>query len=344
MADLSFAYANARVKAAKSKLFDRDRMRDLAEVGSLTQFIELLEESEYKPSFVSESTRHSGLELVKAALDDDLARKLEKVEAIVPDGAKPALHAILRQWEVNNIKKVLAAKALGKPVSTGDLLPVGGGSKSLCQKLVGAQTLKEAVSTVQAAYRGHPGVCKAASEFSRTQDVRPLLSALDEAYYRSLAKLARGQRDPFTRKFLLYRIDFANAMMILRMRRTGVPHERIRHHLVTGASRAVIAEMLGAKTQRAALQAFARLRHVQFSETAYAALDGNGPLSQIEVEFEKAFLSDARSTASVSVLSLGAVVAYLHLKQEEVHSLRKIAYATQFDVRDDVKKTVLAAY
>src|SRR3989338_6307858 len=103
MVDLSYGYANARVKGMHSNLLDKDRMREIADVASLNQFIELMEENpNYKKYFVSASTKYSGLELVKRALDDSLAESLQKVFNFVPEKAKPTLLAVMMQWEVNN--------------------------------------------------------------------------------------------------------------------------------------------------------------------------------------------------------------------------------------------------
>ena len=69
--DLSYCYANARVKGMKSKLFSESKLRELLDVKSIAELVELLEESgSYREAFVSASTKYTGMELIARALKD----------------------------------------------------------------------------------------------------------------------------------------------------------------------------------------------------------------------------------------------------------------------------------
>ena len=346
MADLSFAYANSRVNAMKSKLFDRDRMRELMDVGTLDEFIELLEETQYKPFFVDASTRYRGLELVKHALDANFVATLARLSQILPDQSQQVYSVLVRRWEINNIKKIIASKAIGKPVSMQDLLPAAGESTALFEKLIAAKDLPEVLEVLRRTPYGAAIQGKQADFLKRQGDFRVFLEVLDLHYFNSLLQCLDAARDEFTAGFIRDQLDFANALVVLRMMKSGVTPEKIlRHVAVAKGARKLVEQMLAQPDAAKALEVFVRRKRMSLdaAATAEVAKGRDASLSLVEVEVEKALLAKARRTLSRGVLSLGVVVSFLHLKQEEVHSLRKIAYATQFEIKDDLRGRVLSA-
>ncbi len=340
MYDLSFAYANSRVKAMKSKLFDRDRMRELLDSRTLDEFIELLEESPYKSEFVAQSTRLSGFELVKQALDDNLVATLKRIASIIPRHSLALYTLLVRQWEINNVKKIIASKAIGKPVGMDDLLPAQQESAALLSKLLACGDLAQVVSVLKKTPYA-PAIASCEKEFTQNGDFRILTSALDVHYYAALASSLATAGDAFTLRFIRDKLDFANALVILRMKKSGVSSDEIRRHLAPGAGRKLVKQMLAEESVEKSLAAFCRLKHLDAAGLE-AALKKGG-LSEVEADLDRALLVKARQTVSRAALSMGVIVAFLHLKQEEVHSLRKIAYATQFDVKDEIRERVLSA-
>ncbi len=338
MTDLSFSYANARIKAMKSKLFDPDRMRELMDVRTLPEFIELLEESDYKPAFVAASTRFSGLELVKRALDDDLIATIERIGHFLPEHAMPTYRVLVREWELNNIKKIVASKALGRPIEMKDLIPIDRESVGLLARLLAAPDSAVVIEILRAS-RYSKAVRTADKDFEKTKDFRILLSELDRAYYVELHDALKLAPDAFTRGFLQDRLDFANAFLILRMLKSGVAKDKLRGYTVNSAHLAN--EMLAEDSIEGSLEAFARKKLLAPAPLVGLLKDKGLPF--VEVELERALLRKARSTLARGVLSMGVAVAFLHLKREEVHSLRKIAYATQFEVKDEIRQRVLSA-
>lgn len=343
LVDLEYAYANARVKALKDKLFDKHRMRELMDVRSLPEVVEMLEESPYKKAFVKASTKYSGLELVKRALDDDLKLAFHNVWKFAPAKARPVLSLLLKQWEVNNLKKAVAAKALGKKVSMDEFLVVEGEDAKLLEKVVSAEGLEGASAALGHSEYGE-AFRKAFEECERSSDFRVLLSSLDDYYFARLAKeVFFGGLDGKTRVFLKRKLEYAGALAILRMRSSGMHSSRVRKFLARGPmpETRLLRKMVDAASVEAAVEILAGGKYVD--RKALEEKFGRKDLAGVEVELEKALLVSGRKTLSSSVLSLGALVGYLFLKQEEVHSLRKIAYATQFDVKQEIRETVLAA-
>jgi V/A-type H+-transporting ATPase subunit C len=338
---MRYGYSNARVKAMKSKLFNRDRLREILDVKTLTEFIEMLEESPYKQSLVDASVSYSGLPLIKHALDQNLAATYRKVVGFSPKEAQPLLNFYLKTWQINNLKKIIALKAMGQTPDKDDLFLYDSNQEAFLAPFIAAKNLTDCIAELSKTEYA-PEVLRAKTEFSADGDYRHILSALDTHYYGILALHANSESDSHLRHFLHVRINVLNAMIILRMMQTKIPTQTINEQLIPLDHAQLPAHMLSATTIEAAVTVAQSYLHVKFSDDALNRLK-EGSLSGIELELEAMLLTEARKTLRLSVLSEGTLVAFLYLKQEEVHALRKIAYATVLDVKDEVRKTVFAA-
>lgn len=338
--DLAYAYANARVKAMHSKLFDHDRMRDVIDVKTLPEIIEMLEESPYKKSFVACSTRHEGFELFKKALDDNLAWTLRKLVEISPPKSHALLKRLLKQWEINNIKKIIALRGIGREVAMTDLLPVGAESEKFLEKLVKQPDLASLVKALRGT-EYWPSIEKAMPEYESTHDFRVLQSALDAYYNSLLAMVCREEKDGMVRAFLTRRIDFTNAMTVLRLKKTKVDAKKIKEYVIDAGNVQLIRKMIEAATVEEAIAILRNRIRAKVSDEAVAEFKKTGALAPMEEELERELVFYARKTLARSILSPGVLLGYMYLKQEEVHALRKIAYATMFDVKQDIRQKLL---
>lgn len=340
--DFDYGYSNARVKALKSKLFNRDRLREIMDVSTLPEFIEMLEESPYKQALVFASVTKTGLDLVKRALDDDLMQAFNEVVNFSPKKARPFLQFYLQYWQVNNLKKILALRSKSQSATNEDLITLDSASGKFFAPFLAAKDLKGVID----AFSGtefYPAISKAKEEYAKTGDYRVFLTSLDDYYYSQLSRQASLVHDAYLEKFIMLRIDALNAMTVLRMKESKVPPEVIRKHLIRSSHDLFSNSIITTQSVHSAIDLIEKRTQTKFSESAVrAALEGHS-LAQIEVELEAVMLREARKTLRLSVLSLGTLVGYLYLKQEEVHALRKIAYATVLDVKDAVRKTIYVA-
>jgi len=327
----------------KDKLLDRDKVREMMDVRTLPEVIEMLEESPYKKHFVRASTKHSGVELVRKALDSNLVESFRKVWEFAPAKAKPVIAILLQQWEINNLKKALASKALGRKPTMDDFIVLPGPGEVLLSKIVenegGLEDLSKILDNTEYGQVYH----KALGEYKKSGDFRVMLSALDDYYFRVLSRsVFSGGLDDLTRNFLSRKLDYAAVIAILRMKQSGVQPSEMRKYLVyAGVRQQMLEKMISASSVPAAVELMAG--DVFVDPAVLKAKADAKDIAAIELELEKALLKLARKTLSRSVLSLGALVGFLFLKQEEVHSIRKIAYATQFEVKQDLRDAVLAA-
>ncbi len=341
MVDLTYAYANARVKAMKSKLLDEEKIRSLLAVNTLDGVVGLLEETPYREAFVAESTRHAGIELFAKALEKDLATALKKIWRISPKKMRPILQIVLKQWDVNNLKIIISSKALGKPVSFTDLTVIEPSGARLFQKLLACGSVEDVARALAKTEYG-PAVNKALNEYNKTRDYRILAAALD-SYLQSVLAQAVSSRDRNVKEFVGKKINALNALTILRLKQAGASPETIRNFVApVGKKPAGLAKkLLACETVQEGVElACAALG---MDKTIGERFRTRGSLAELELEIEKMLVERARKTMARSVLSPGAVLGYLHLKDYEVQSLRKIAFATLFEMKEDVRGTIVAA-
>ncbi|MFA6048683.1 MAG: V-type ATPase subunit [Candidatus Micrarchaeia archaeon] len=340
-ADLSYAYANARVKASKTKLLSPQNMREILVVRTLNEVIELLEEGPYKEAFVEASVKYSGRKLVLHALSLDFSRQLEKLRKIIPEKDRGALEKLLQKWEVQAVELVLASKAQGAPVSPDELVFIEEGRKRALKNFIDAPSLDAATAELAKAGYG-PAVARAKSEYDKTKDYRVFINALDQQCYDDLSKAITQVKDAHAEKLLKAEIDLHNQMIALRMKhshskRAGATPHNIEAYFIAGGDYAFAKQLAHAQDYDSALKMMEQRHGIA---GAVQASRENDSLTPVEIALERRFVEKTAAAALGSVLCFGAVMGFLYLKQREVLALRAITFATELGLAEDMKRMV----
>ncbi len=327
------------------KLLSQDRLRQLLAVDSLTEVIELMEEGEYKNSFVEASVKYSGLELVLKALNLDFVRTMQKVNHIVPEVAKPAMHALLRKFEVQSVQYVLAAKALDEPPAEAELIFLEPERRRMLEPFLNAKDFASAVQALSHTEYG-PVLAAAKDEYEkRKKDYRVYVASLDHYYFKVLSAEVLRQQDPHARALLRAEIETHNIMLVLRLKHVPpslekaelAPPELIETYLVPGATYSFVRELAYSPDLETALRKVGAKYGI--SDAVQAARESNS-LAPVEIALERKFTEKIMLTTRRSVLSFGTVMGYVYLKQKEVLSIRALAFATQLGLGREMKELV----
>ncbi len=341
MADLSYAYANARVKASKTKLLSPQAMREMLVVKTLNEVVELLEEGPYKEAFVEASVKHSGRELVVHALSLDFARNLEKLRKIVPEKDRNALETALQKWEVQAIQLVIASKALKEQVDPEELVFLEEGRKKALKNFLDAPTLDAAIGELaKAGYA--TAVSKAKPEYDKSKDYRVFINALDQQYYFDLSKAISQVKDRHAEKLLKAEIDLHNQMIALRMKhshskKAGATAHNVEAYFIAGGDYAFAKQLAQAPDYDSALKMVEQKHGIA---QAVQASRENDALTPVEIALERKFVEKTSRIALESVLCFGAIMGFLYLKQREMLAVRAITFATELGLAEDMKKMV----
>jgi V/A-type H+-transporting ATPase subunit C len=135
-----------------------------------------------------------------------------------------------------------------------------------------------------------------------------------------------GREVAAIREILKKEIDAKNIMIIERLKKHGVPKEKIADSLIKGGtlSDALVSKLMDAKD----LQAVIGLVKPKFH-----GLEPKGAtLASLEIAFEKAIAAQKLLAFNRAMLSVGVIIGFLLLKEEEMNNLRKIAKGKEFNI------------
>ena len=336
MVDLSYGYANARVKAMKCCLLGEETLRGLFSVGSLSEYIDMLENTAYKQSFVDASTRDEGIKLVMAALRMESDRTIAKIKRIVPDNGQERLQSLISLWELKPLQVVLAAKASSLPVDPLYIDFLDAAGKDKVKVLMAAPDFGTALQALSKV--GYKAIsAKAYSEYSRSKDFRVALRMIGRHYYENVYEFARKEPDHEVRHILQAELDFFNTSTALRLRNAGVGEKEIHKALVKPSAASLAMQISKCADTASAVALMEKSFKLAGISKAYA---DSKNIWEVELMLEQRMFSRILKETRISVLSLGAIFGYIFLKRREIANLRAIALSLQFPSRDAFRKSV----
>lgn len=110
-----FDYANARLRAMKSRLLPRRTLEGLARVGSVQGLITALTNTSFREAVEAALVRLTGMDCLAEALRNDLVATVGKARGFFT-GAPGALAALaLRRYDAHNVKAILRGLAQQAP-------------------------------------------------------------------------------------------------------------------------------------------------------------------------------------------------------------------------------------
>lgn len=345
---MKYGYSNARVKAMKSLILKQAFLDELIRVGSVEAMAELLQRTGYKNNLASASLVSGGSRLIEMAASRNFSRTARKLIGITPEGDRQAVRAMLMRWDLMNLKALLHARRLKKTYEEirPYLFEVGGlteddfrkivkaDDSNLMRELKGTELGRKMLSAGSA-----PG--REQGRGGRADALARLEGAIDTQIYvfmnRALTAVG-GEDVGGIRRLLKKEVDAKNVMMIERLKAHGIPRDRIEADLIRGGTldKQTISRLMEAKD----LQSLATLLKPRFPQLEIRG-EGRSALSQLEIAFEKSLAAQKLLTFHSAVLSIGVVLGFLLLKEEEMNNLRKIAKGKEFRVPESEVREML---
>ncbi|MFH1750581.1 MAG: V-type ATPase subunit [Candidatus Micrarchaeota archaeon] len=333
---LEFEYATTRVKGMKSKLLSEGRMRQLLEVRSIPEMIGLLEESDYKEEFVAESTKYSGMELMMRALQENFKDDLQRLVRINPDAGKAALKILLQEYEIQNISKLITAKAAEIEAGEIEFIILDPQQEKMVTKLNSAKNLPELLRKLKNTEYGK-AMQKVSKEFEKTGDFRVPIRAMNEYYYDKLQSLEPSGNNLLW-KLIDSRNSMRNLMIVLRVKKAD-PSADAMKFLFQKDDRFL--KQLNALSDFGKILERVAQKHLQVAG-AVEACQKQSSLIPLEIALERGFIRDTLRLLQFAVLDFAAILGYLYLKELEVAAIRKIAYAKQYGFTDELKGMIFS--
>ncbi len=339
---LKYGYSNARVKAMKSLLLKSGFFDDLVKTGSVEAMIELLHRTTYKGDFAEASVRYTGSELIELAAAKNFARTIARLIRITPKSDKAVVQALLLKYDLLNLKNIMHAKKIGKEYDEVRpyLVPAGGLTEDDFRRLLKADE-RNIFREVRRTVLGEHMLSQSTADFSkgmrtkflsalRSLDAFMQMEAIIDAYsYVLMDKALSESGNPDVeaiRRIIKREIDAKNVMIIERLKRHG--RKDIRDHLIRGGT--LNESMINRLIESKDLAQTAGIIRNKFRKLELSGEE----LSDLEIALEKSIASQKSVVFHRALLSVGVIIGFLLLKEEEVNNLRKIAKGKEFGMSE----------
>lgn len=344
---LTYGYANARVRSMRPALLSRRQAEDLLKVNTSAAAIDYLSRTNYRNDFAGLPAKATDEERVELALGRNFSRTARKLLEITPKHNRRVLSAFLNRYDIHNMKTIMLGRKLGKGREETQALIVPAGTMSAREiaSLVNAKGADDFHAALRGTAFGAKFLTSASMKHISQEQLRALfqnpaesakldvfLSALDFYYYEmaSAIALGEGKDAQAIAKLLRSEADAKNIMMVLRLKKQGAERKAIAGLMVDGGklSRATLEKLASAKDAHEVVSLSSGFFISQTGRDEFAAAEQrfgqDGMLSHFEVVFERSIARRSLHALRRSMMSVGAIVGFLLLKEEEMRNIQKI--------------------
>ncbi len=332
-----YDYGNARLRALKSQLLQRNDVEIFATLRSLDDLINALTKTVYRPAVEAAIVYISGMNIIAEALRLDVIARLGSIRRFYSGREHDMLAIMLRRFDVHNLKTML--RGLASDSSPDDiqmtLIPIGELTEATLSELIRTAEPRAAIDLLAS---------------MRLPIARPLLDlrakqpgastaqmelALDRWYF---AEARAQSRDETLNTALNIQADMMNVLTALRF--AHAPEERQLlnrwvhsddlHDLFVEPGSLSLDALVRAASQDTVADAIALLPEAGYGVALRTGLESyqqSKRLSDIEKPLKHWHLRWSAALVYKDPLGMGVPLAYIALKISEVNNIRWIAQA-----------------
>ena len=350
---LKYGYSNARVRAMKGLLLRGAFLDEMIRVGSIEAMVELLQRTGYKNDLAGASVNYGGSALIETAASRNFSRTVRKLLKITPKSDRKALEALLIRWDLMNLKTLMHAKRIKKTYDEVRpyLFDIGGLGEDDFKRIMKADEgslMKElrrtdigrkmlSIGTGELNKQMRDKFTSALRSLDTFLQMETIIDAYIYLFMDQVLSEVGGKDVSDVRKILRKEIDAKNIMIIERLKKHGTPKDRILGSLIRGGtmSESMISRFIDAKDMHGVI-ALAKPRFHELELKGEKA-----GLSDLEIAFEKSVTAQKVQAFHRAILSVGVVIGFLLLKEEELNNLRKIAKGKEFNIPESEVRAML---
>lgn len=331
----AFAYANARVRAWKSYLFDATFFEKLLAAKNYSDVSEMLSQTPYQEDIEKGVVKYKGVSGIEEGLRLNLTRNLQKLLKIVSDDveAQQLVELILTRWDVYNLKTILRgfhANASEEEIFE-RLIPVGTLDEAALQTLVKQPAMKAAISQLIVFSPQYAGpLISGFRVYKENKNLGDLELKLDKFYFSYvLEKTSSTADNPLIINQLMRReIDFVNMMTLLRLSREPLPEDiNITTYFIEGGKELSISkltELAKIKDIKKTIEALAETSYRDGLNRGLQKYMMNSSMASIERALEDYNTRKIISLFIGDPLSVSLIAAYVWAKINEIINIRII--------------------
>jgi len=324
-------YVNARVRSRRAALFAEEDYRKLVRMGT-GEIARYMEETEYSAEMNELGARHSGVDLIEYALNQNLAKHFHDLL----EWAEGSLHGMianyLRKFDAWNAKTAIRGVYSGASpddIET-DYIRAGAFGDGLLDQLAAANSVEEIVDLLSDTIF-EEGLAAAYEQYEESDVLVPLENTIDKTFYEHLLDEAQGRHTPNTPRGLYVEvlqaeIDFRNIRNALRLSRTGTDIDPDEYYIDGGRlfdDGSELQQLVGSFDDL--------VEHIRESpygddlSTALTDLNEADSLVSFEQALEAALLEYSDTLSYTYPVSICSALSYILAKEREIENIRAIA-------------------
>lgn len=339
-----YLFPTSLIRSEEGKMLSRRKLEELAEAGSLEGAITILGSTDYAPYLALEGDPELSLRVYLAHVHEDLLK-------IVPGKLREFFEALIRvRWDVENISHVLIEKFSGHRIFElpDEAVSLGTLRKELVKNLQDAERVEDVVTRLEKTVYSE-SLKEGLKDFEATQALSALIEPLKRHYNAVVMEQIssmKGDEKAVSNAVMGMQIDSRNILALLRLKKDGVPAERLEKYLVPGAElydELPISALEGRLEETLEYLASTSAYSQVFSK-AMRAYEKNKNLKEVEAVIEEEVLARAEEVSSSQVFNVGIILGYLVLKEAEINRVRIVMTSLKNELmEDEIKKLVLEA-
>ncbi len=339
--DNDYGYANARLRAMKSRLLPPSAYNELLDQPTVEEVVASLNRTVYQPAIEKALIKSSGWACLSEALRTQLGQTMDKIAKFFRGDSERLWRALVGRWQAFNVKTILRGQANHVPAAEvlNALVPAGDLQESDFTRLVQQTSVRAAVDLLATwHYPFARSLRDAMPRYVETGDLAELEMALDRARYdiafRQVSRVDDESAEQVIR-VLRREVDATNILTLVRLAAAGISGVRFAQRYGTSSPSAVLVPGGGLATERLmeykeipTIEQLGRdLRATKFSEAlarAEAIYAEKHSLAAFEDEIEGQMVRERYGLFRHDPLSMGIAIAYLTALVNEVRNLRII--------------------
>ena len=351
-----FDYGNARLRAMKSRLFDRRELEVLIETKSIQGLIATLAKTAYGKPVEAALARTSGMDCIFEACRNDLVQSMGKVRNFYTGHTQELVAIVLSRYDVHNIKAII--RGLTTNASPGEiriaLLPIGELSDAMLSELTRAPGPRPAIdllASMRLPIARPLLVLRAARPGANLPEIE---LALDQWYYQEAFQYLHELRrfNGVLSSALQLEIDLANLLTVIRFVHTPAERKILLEWLGTddlndlflGPGHLSIGLLALARRQQtldAMVDTLSGTLYDQALRTGLIDYKQSARLSDFEKHLRRFRLLWMSRLITKDPLGIGMLLGFLELKLNEISNIRWIAQGIDLGLKADAIRAEL---
>ena len=321
-----YAYPNARVRARIGRLLSEKQLSEIIESDNVEEV------QNYLRGF-PEYAKYIDQYPLEKALDTQLAESYDLLARISPDSSKKVFKALLKKWDIYNIKSLLTAKEVGLSTEETEelLIPFGNIYEDLT-RLVDVNSVTDVVAGLEGTV--YTEILEdVLQEYEAKQMILPLEAALDKYYLENILRTSANPSDDnelMVHTYFGSIVDAINLKIILRSKVDGLNFGDISPYMISDGYQIrdwKLKDLMESEDVESVISALDGTDYAPILNEALTKYLETGSLDQFEKSLDAYLTKTAKNFSLKKPFGVGPMLGFINRKENEIKNLKIIARA-----------------